>query len=245
MTEQVPSMVTEAVELVPSLRQTPNQLDRAAEEQIKREALQVLGALDPILQHIMDIKLVRNERRNLINVRIKSDYTTLLFQHQEQGVHNCFFLSDKLEPFITITVVHPARGKLNRLTSLQLDGLNSAVRRFKDKYGITGDTYHYTTLGERGKTDELSSSGQVRGASRSHSSHFHLKMRVATDMYKDRFPVLQLINLDALRVKADPVRYQFSRDTKTWEEVWPLMQQDVVDDTPPGPRAGSKRPFSG
>jgi hypothetical protein len=98
-------MVTSAVELIESLRQTPNQLGRSEEEQIKRETLKRLGDLDPILQHIMDVKLVRNERRNFINVRIKADYTTLLFQHCEHGVFNCFFLSDKLEPFVTITVV--------------------------------------------------------------------------------------------------------------------------------------------
>jgi hypothetical protein len=98
-------MVTSAVELIESLRQTPNQLGRSEEDQIKRETLKRLGDLDPILQHIMDVKLVRNERRNFINVRIKADYTTLLFQHSEHGVFNCFFLSDKLEPFVTITVV--------------------------------------------------------------------------------------------------------------------------------------------
>jgi hypothetical protein len=102
---QEPSMVTKAVELIESLRQTSAQLQRSEEEQIKRETLQRLGALDPILQHIMEVKLVRNERRNFINVRIKADYTTLLFQHSEHGVFNCFFLSDKLEPFVTITAV--------------------------------------------------------------------------------------------------------------------------------------------
>ncbi len=103
--QQEPSMVTSAVELIESLRQTPTQLGRNEEDQIKRETLKRLGDLDPILQHIMDVKLVRNERRNFINVRIKADYTTLLFQHSEHGVFNCFFLSDKLEPFVTITVV--------------------------------------------------------------------------------------------------------------------------------------------
>ena len=108
-------MVTPAVELIESLRQTQAQLGRSEEDQIKRETLQRLGNLDPILQHIMEVKLVRNERRNFINIRVKSDYTTLLYQHSEHGVFNCFFLSDKLEPFVTITAVIMRTGTLTCL----------------------------------------------------------------------------------------------------------------------------------
>jgi len=204
-------------------------LDRKLQVQIEEDAKLALSRLDPLLYHTMAVKIVTNPRRNFINIRVKDDYVGLLFHRQMQGIFYCFFLSDKLEPFIIITAVHPVDGKLVTLNSCQVADLREAIKAFKAKYGISEETYHYTGLGERQATDEFSRAGHCGGNNRSHSSHFHLKMRIATGMYKQRFPVLNLFDFDMLRQMVEPVGYNYNRETVSFEKVMRQIQEDAVD----------------
>ena len=114
---------------------------------------------------------------------MKAEFATLLFHHFLHGVFYCFFLSDKLEPFVIITAVHPVEGKLHRLTHAQVDDLQAALRAFKDRHGVHDETYHYTSLAERDEAEVFSRAGGAAAkASKAHSAHFHLKMRIATAM---------------------------------------------------------------
>ncbi len=113
------------------------------------------------------------------NVRVRAEYATMLFQRPLRGVHYCFFLSDKLEPYIIVTAVDPVRGRLPRLTLAQTADLREALDLFKTRYGITSETYHYTPAEER--ADAAAHCGGALHA-KAHSAHFHLKMRIATAM---------------------------------------------------------------
>jgi hypothetical protein len=171
---------------------------------------------------------VRNQRRNFINVRVRPDYATLLFQFKgTDDVRYCFLLSDKLEPFVIITVLCPRLGKLRRLKRKHVGELHAALDAFRQRFGIADETYHYTSLSERDATEAFAASGQVSGAGKAHSAHFHLKMRIATGMYRQRFPVLQLFDFDKLRAQCDHVRHNYARETLSWEQVRPLVEADA------------------
>jgi hypothetical protein len=194
-----------------------------------------------------------------------------MFHHLLHGVFYCFFLSDKLEPFVIVTAVDPAAGKLHRLTHAQVDDLQAALRAYKDRYGVSDESYHYTALAERDDTEAFSRAGGAAAANKAHSAHFHLKMRIATSMcvqlgwgsfvvcsffprcfffffsssfflsstntphqtthacrYRDRFPVLGLMNLDKLRQVCEPVRYNYSRETIPYERMIAAVLKDAV-----------------
>lgn len=139
--------VTEEVKLAPELEKTTTDLSEAEKAEIKEQALKRMDEIDPMLRHTMDVKVVRNQRRNFINIRVRPDYATLLFQHKGgYGVRYCFFISDKLEPYIIITAVSPVEGKLQRLAKSQVEELEEGVKRFKEQYGISGESYHYTKV---------------------------------------------------------------------------------------------------
>lgn len=208
-------------------------LSEAQRQQIVRDAREQLRALDPMLAVTMETKIVCNPRRNMLNLRVRSDYATLLWHHRSRsgdGTLYLFLLSDKLEPFIIITVVHPERGKLQRLTLAQVRELQEALDGFKAKYRISGESYHYTSLGERQSTDAHAAAGGVALASKSHSGHFHLKMRIATQMYKECFPVLQILDFDRLRRQAEPVAYAYTRTTSSLADTISAIEADAEGD---------------
>lgn len=152
----------------------------------------------------------------------------MLFQWRgTDDVRFCFLLSDKLEPFIIITLLCPRRGKLRRLARAQVGELAAALQAFRERFGIADETYHYTPLQEREETDAFASAGGVAMSSKAHSSHFHLKMRIATAMYRQRFPVLQLFDFDALRAGVDHVRHNYARETHPWAIVVREIERDA------------------
>ncbi|EGD72693.1 hypothetical protein PTSG_04422 [Salpingoeca rosetta] len=210
-------------------KHTASDLSRDVKWQVRNDALARLDAVDPILRHVLEVKVVRNQRRNFLNLRVRQDYATLIFQHPgADNVRYCFFISDKLEPFITITVLSPDEGKLGRLTAQQVVELEEGITRFKTRFGIVGESYHYTPLQERRETDEFVRQTSVDRASKAHSTHFHLKMRIATEMYKDKFPVLQLMNFDSMRRTLDHIKYNYSRTTVPWDRVKAQIQHDAI-----------------
>ena len=92
-------------------------------------------------------------------------------------------LSDKFEPFAVVAAIHRERGKLMRLNPDQLADLELVLAEFRQKFGLRGETYHYTSYEERMATDAFVAGGGASTASKAHSSDFHLKIRVSSAMY--------------------------------------------------------------
>eukprot|EP00727_Mastigamoeba_balamuthi_P006342 m51a1_g2328 hypothetical protein (221) ;mRNA; f:513217-513879 len=218
-------MVSEDVELVPEFasgRITPDLISA-----IQDQALERLAARDPLLRHVLEVKVVCNQRRNFINFTVRREYSTLCHVDELHGVHFCYFVSDKLEPFVIVTALEPRQGRLQRLTRAQAEDLATSLASFRQRFGLVNETYHYTPLDERKETDRFVRSGVPPPGSKAHSSHFHLKIRVATQMVIDHMPALKLVNLQALRTGLEPVKYNFERKTLPWDEVYQQILRDA------------------
>ncbi len=72
---------------------------------MKEQTLERLSAIQPLLSEIMDVKLVVQPRKNMLNIRVKPEYVTLMWHLELDTVRYCFFMSDKLEPYIIITAL--------------------------------------------------------------------------------------------------------------------------------------------
>jgi len=96
----------------------------------------------------------------------------------------CFMASEQLEPLMIVVVLHKDTGKLVNLGLEQVKYLNlTAIDQFKAKYGLSAESYAYTTF-------------QHRNALKQHSRHFHLKIRIPTAMYSVKyFPMLQTLGI--------------------------------------------------
>lgn len=218
--------VTEQLSLAPGLLTAKLTLDE--QETIKAHALERAAAIDPMLRHVLEVKVVVNQRRNFINMIVRKDYISLLHLEVFDGQHYCFFMSDKLEPFVIITVVDPVRGKLHRLTQTQVGHLDRAVANFRQRFGVTGETYHYTGLEERNDTETFVRGGGANRANKAHSAHFHLKMRIGTAMMTRYLPVLGMFDFGRVREQVEPVRYNYSRQTASWGETLDAIKRDSL-----------------
>lgn len=188
-------------------------------------ALQQLTGCCSYLRPILDVRPAAATGR--LEIEIHRNYVPTLFAEETDGVLYCFFTSDKIEPYIIITATHQS-GRLQRLTTAQLGHLTHAIEAFKRKFGIDREQYHYTGLGERESTEAFVRAGGADQASKAHSSHFHLKMRISTAMCLDVLRVLRLVDLARMREALEPVRYNYSRESLGWDAVLALMRADAL-----------------
>ncbi|KAH3745752.1 hypothetical protein Pelo_12833 [Pelomyxa schiedti] len=221
--------LNDALELAPEV--ASGAVDRDFINVLQSQAIQRLSARDPLLRHVLDVKVVCNQRRTFINFTIKKEYMGMCHCDVIDNLRFCYFISDKLEPYVILTVVDPQVGRLHRLTKAQVGHLAQSLEKFRVRFGISNETYHYTPLRERQETDTFVRTGDKRGipppGTKAHSSHFHLKIRVATKMLEARMPIYSLLNIGALREAVEPVKYSFSRVSLDWEATLPLLMTDA------------------
>lgn len=82
-----------------------------------------------------------------------------------------------------VTAVHPQLGRLHQLSRQQVEQLAQSLTSFKQRFGITNESYHYTPLKERNETDTFVSSGIPPPGTKAHSSHFHLVIKYVLCCY--------------------------------------------------------------
>jgi len=219
--------ITPDIQLLPEY--TTTELSSVLQNDIISEIRNRLGEMKPLLKHIMEVKIVCNERRNFVNLRISSPYVPLIHIEDLEGSCLYFAISDKIEPYVIIAALDLDRGvRLTQLTSSQLQLLPSRIETFKKKFGISNETYHYTTLQERQNTVSFG----ARRENRAHSSSWHLKMRVATAMYREEMPISKILDFEFLKKQIEPVRYNFNRENIKWEDVYELMKRDALTSSP-------------
>ena len=117
-------------QLAEHLRQTAAPLPERQVREVEAGVLSALGALDPVLAHIVAVKLVRNERRNFVNIRIRKPLVPLVHaQTLPSGTRYFFCVSLYLEPFVTVTAIHPERGPRDTWGDVDRSELEAAVER--------------------------------------------------------------------------------------------------------------------
>jgi hypothetical protein len=227
--------VSPELQLLPPHNSTA--LTPAARHLAQEQACAVVRAEDPLLEQLLEVRIITTHRpaeasplSNHVSLRIAKEYGTMVY-HERAGrspaeaVMFCFMASDQLEPIVVAVVVHPELGRLQYITDTQLQQLEVAIGQFKRHFKLEGETYAYTGAKER-----LAGSW--------HSRHFHLKIRIPTEMYLQIFPAMQVLArkrhlLEPFKRKWEPLAYKFeSQSTAPWPEVRSLMQVDIESPQP-------------
>jgi hypothetical protein len=132
----------------------------------------------------------------------------------------CFMASNQMEPIVVVVVVDPELGRLVDITEAQLLQLEVALDQFRKRFQLEGETYAYTGAAER-----------LRGSL--HSQHFHLKIRIPTEMYLQIFPAMRVLApkrhvLEPWKRLWEPLAYKFERQpTAPWPSVRLLVRADI------------------
>ena len=237
--------MTEKVELVPEWARGAVEgeraplLDAARIDRVRREALARLAAINPLLPFALEVKVVSNPRRNFINLVVRREYVTLCHHTVDRATDTifCYFLSDKLEPFVIVTAL-PARGsqaavegrdgRLAQLSVAQTKALAESVAQFRERFSLQGETYHYTGLEERREDSRFArSSGALGMGCKAHSSNWHLKIRVPSSMCAAFLNIWDLLGIRSLDKLIEPVHYNFTRETLTWDAVYEQLLRDA------------------
>jgi hypothetical protein len=166
------------------------------------------------------------------NVRIDQVHQGLIFY--EQIRHETFFmfyLSDKFEPFVILTVVSSEDGcdRFHRKLKLDLDIVNrlpTCMKNFLNNFHLSNGNLnelqlHYTKEQERENSDGVGSSF------RAHSENWHLKIRISSQFYKDKLPIMQFVRLDELRSSMEMVKYQFERQVVSFNEIMEMLKSEL------------------
>lgn len=205
--------VGENVQLAERLRYTAQPLSAPQVQEIERCALAALGRLDPLLRHLVAVKLVRNERRNFINIRIHKCYVPLVHaQTAASGTRYFFCLSVHMEPFVNVFAIHPELGVRDTWGTIDSTELQEACASFKARHGVHGETYRYHD--SKPLADDLAA--VLRSVAATRGGAFSLAIRIATQMFTALAPTLRLL------LKPGPLREVF-------HAVETLPSTDVYD----------------
>jgi hypothetical protein len=208
-------------------------LSPAARRCASEQARAIVRAEDPLLEQLMQVRAITTRRQtdgvtvleNHVNMRFSQDYCTMV--HHERAVLPargavmfCFMASNQLEPIVVVVVVHPELGRLVDISEAQLLQLEVALDQFRKRFQLEGETYAYTGVDER-----------LRGSL--HSQHFHLKIRIPTEMYLQIFPAMRVLApkrhmLEPCKRLWEPLAYKFERQpTAPWPAVRRLLRADI------------------
>lgn len=195
------------------------------------EAKEIFFDLHALMSHLVDIRIISlrgntiTNVTNVISVRVRPDFATMLYfeeyhdlldadkmQLTEPNLLFAFMLSTQLEPIVTIVAVHTSSGKLINLHTSHFNRLQTAIANFKKKFGLQDELYAYTPYIER-RTKSW------------HSKHWHLKMRIPTDMLLQYFPASSILiknrtNLNNVKNCLEPINYNFAlQPMMKWKEI--------------------------
>ena len=182
--------VSENVQLAERLRHTTEPLSTRQIQEIEHSAVAALGRFDPLLCHLVAVKLVRNERRNFVNIRIHKCYVPLVHaQTAASGTRFFFCLSLHLEPFVNVFAIHPNLGVRDTWDKIDCAELQQACESFKARHGVHRETYRYDD--SKPVADDLAT--VLRSTAARPGAPFSLAIRIATQMFTALAPTLRLL----------------------------------------------------
>lgn len=196
-----------------------------------------IATKDCLFSHLVDINVIsilnsNNTLENKIVLRCRPDYVSMIYHERALPIAVdgkvssasecmfCFMLSEKFEPVVTIVVVDASQGKLHQITESHVDQLEIALGQFRASFGISGEMFSYTSEIER-NTNTL------------HSRHWHLRMRIPSEMYMKFFPCIQVLGrsrkaLNEYVTQWEPLSHNFALNELTmWFETKQAILRDI------------------
>jgi hypothetical protein len=208
------------------------ELSVTARQRAASEARAVVRNVDKVLEKMLDVRIITTQRegsiQNHVNLRIAGEYSCMVYHERAHVLDGdilfCFMASCELEPVVIVVVVHGDHGRIVELAEGHFDLLETALQQFRVRFGLQGETYSYTQL-------------QSRATCSWHSRHFHLKIRIPTEMYLRVFPAMQVLGsnhgckrsmLDSYKKLWEPLRYKFETKAHVpWAEIRDVVLADV------------------
>ena len=207
------------------------ELSAADRQRAATEARSVVRVQDKILEKMLDVRIITIQREgrleNHVNLRVANEYLCMVHHErarvQDADLMFCFMASCELEPVVVLVVLHENLGRLVELSQQQFAVLETALRQFRVRFGLEGELYSYTPL-------------QTRSSCSWHSRHFHLKIRVPTEMYLRIFPAMQVLGSNHVCKSAvvesykrlwEPLLYKFELKTQS---LWTAVRESVLAD---------------
>jgi hypothetical protein len=215
------------------------ELSPVARQRAQAEARAVVRRVDPLIEKTLDVRIITTYREtsagpvlhNHVNLRVAHEYSSMI--HHERGfisgisgneeVMFCFMASCELEPVVVLVVLDGDCGRLVHLTRAHFNLLETVLQQFRVRFGLKGETYSYTPL-------------QARLGCSWHSRHFHLKIRIPTEMYLRIFPAMQVLGgnhackrivLEPFKKMWEPMQYKFQLKAQL---PWPGIRAVVLAD---------------
>lgn len=215
------------------------ELSNAARQRAATEARAVVRQVDKVLEKMLDVRIITTQRegslQNHVNLRVASEFSCMV-HHERATIRDndvindimfCFMASSELEPVVVVVLLHSDHGRMVELAQAHFDLLEIALQQFRVRFGLQGETYSYTPL-------------QARSTCSWHSRHFHLKIRVPTEMYLQVFPAMQVLGsnhvckrsvLDTYKELWEPLRYKFELKTQmSWKRIREVVLADIRSD---------------
>lgn len=232
--EEHECMVSSALRLVGAFEN--EELSPAARQRAQEEARAAVRRVDKLLEKILDVRIITTRREtstgivlhNHVNLRVAHEFSSMV-HHERAAVPGhgevmfCFMTSCELEPVVVLVVLEGDSGRLVKITRPHFDLLETALRQFCLRFKLQGETYSYTPL-------------TARLACSWHSRHFHLKIRIPTEMYLRIFPAMQVLGdnhackrsmLELYKNMWEPIQYKFQLKA---QQPWESIREEVLSD---------------
>ena len=185
-------LVNEELVISSQLQLTDCPLSPDLHRQVLRDTQSMLRQKYGIMQHVTEPSIVRQNKHNYINIRIKREYvnTVFIWTDSSNSMSFCFIASDKLEPVIIVVVIDHDIGRLTVFPTHKTPSLATAIDNFCSWTGyLDPHTLEYTY------TDNTKRSVDRHLNRRCHSAHFHLKIHVKLSLYRVLFPAYNFTNI--------------------------------------------------
>lgn len=187
-------LVDETLTIVPELSYTRYPLTMNQSHQVLSDCRKLMKSKYGIMYHVTDIFVVRQNRNNYVNVRIKRDYVNTVYISTSNSLSAsfCFIASDKLESVIILVVIDHNVGRLHVLPNNLLPFLEIAVNEFclwTETLQLSDLRFTYTNQQQRQKCRDMQQ--------KFHSAHFHLKIHIDKILYKKLFPAFCFIEISS------------------------------------------------
>lgn len=140
-------------------------------------------------------------------------------EEDEGDIYFFFFLSDRLEHEVSVTIVDPAKhdekGRIE-LREEYIDALRKAIKAFEEKLNAKVLGYSYTRRDKR----------HQRG--NAHSRTWHMKLHVHPQFMERLLPITAIGNkiLDP-----EPEKYKQSKYEKEWDKIRQALLKDATERT--------------